>query len=86
MESRGNRNLVQNGQNIGSELSSSTLHFGPFWPLNAYEHAHFEKRSPAGQGFDQDFHTYQFEWTTGNIYFRNFINEAMQKKENIKNE
>ncbi|KAJ9575893.1 hypothetical protein L9F63_007205, partial [Diploptera punctata] len=63
MESRGNKNLVQNGQNIGTELSSSTVHFGPFWPLNGYERAHFEKRTAAGQGYDQDFHLYQLEWT-----------------------
>ncbi|PSN52721.1 Beta-1 [Blattella germanica] len=49
MEGRGNKNLVSNGQNIGTELSSSTLHFGPFWPLNGYQHAHFEKNTPAGQ-------------------------------------
>ena len=67
MESRGNKNLVKNGQNIGSELSSSTLHFGPFWPLNGYEKAHFEKNTAPGQGFEQDFHLYQFEWTDGKI-------------------
>lgn len=65
MESRGNRNLVQNGVNIGSEQVSSTLHWGPFWPLNAYEMTHGSKNTAAGQGFDQDFHLYQMEWTPG---------------------
>nr|AFR46662.1 gram-negative bacteria binding protein [Parcoblatta sp. PS] len=69
MEGRGNKNLVVNGQNIGTELSSSTLHFGPFWPLNGYEHAHFEKNTPPGQGFDLDFHRFQFEWTPEHFQF-----------------
>nr|AFR46661.1 gram-negative bacteria binding protein [Parcoblatta sp. PL] len=69
MEGRGNKNLVVNGQNIGTELSSSTLHFGPFWPLNGYLHAHFEKNTPAGQGFDQDFHKFQLEWTPDHFQF-----------------
>jgi len=64
-ESRGNKQLIQNGQNIGSELSSSTLHFGPFWPLNGYERAHFEKNSAPNNGFDVDFNRFQLEWTPG---------------------
>ena len=64
-ESRGNKQLISNGQNIGSELSSSTLHFGPFWPLNGYEHAHFEKNTAANNGFDKDFNRFQLEWTPG---------------------
>nr|AAZ08505.1 gram negative bacteria binding protein 2 [Mastotermes darwiniensis] len=69
-ESRGNRNLIKNGINIGSELTSSTLHFGPFWPLNGYERAHFEKNTATGQGFDTDFNLFQFEWTPNYIEFR----------------
>lgn len=64
-ESRGNKQLISNGQNIGSELSSSTLHFGPFWPLNGYEHAHFEKNTAPNSGFDTDFNRFQLEWTPG---------------------
>jgi hypothetical protein len=64
-ESRGNRQLTKNGQNIGSEQSSSTLHFGPFWPLNGYEHAHFEKNTATNQGYDKDFSRFQLEWTPG---------------------
>lgn len=64
-ESRGNKQLFQNGQNIGSELSSSTLHFGPFWPLNGYEHAHFEKNTASNSGFDTGFNRFQLEWTPG---------------------
>jgi hypothetical protein len=68
-EGRGNRKLISRGQNIGSELSSSTLHFGPFWPLNGYEHAHFEKNTAPGNGFDRDFNLFQLEWTPGKDSF-----------------
>jgi hypothetical protein len=64
-ESRGNKQLFENGQNIGSELSSCTLHFGPFSPLNGYEHAHFEKNTAPNNGFDVDFNRFQLEWTPG---------------------
>jgi beta-glucanase (GH16 family) len=64
-EGGGNRNLVSNKENIGSELTSSILHFGPFWPLNGYEHAHLEKNTAAGKGFDKDFNLFQLEWTPG---------------------
>ena len=69
MESRGNRNLIQNGRNIGTELTSSTLHFGPYFPQDAYYNAHFERQTAPGQGYDQDFHLYQMEWTEGNNSF-----------------
>jgi hypothetical protein len=64
-ESRGNLNLMLDGKNIGSEMSGSTLHFGPYGELNAYDEAHFETNTPAGQGFDKDFHNFQLEWTPG---------------------
>jgi hypothetical protein len=65
-EGRGNRNLTVNGLNIGTELTSSTLHFGPYWPTDGWELAHFERRSEPEQGFDKDFHRFQIEWTKGN--------------------
>jgi beta-glucanase (GH16 family) len=65
IESRGNRDLTINGKNVGSEQTSSTLHFGPFWPLNGYEHAHFEKNTAPGKGFDTDFNLFELEWTPG---------------------
>ncbi|KAF4525487.1 hypothetical protein B566_EDAN002345 [Ephemera danica] len=70
VESRGNLNLVKDGQNIGSEMAGNTLHFGPFWPLNGYESAHFETNTAAGQGFDTDFHLYQLEWTPDYLLFK----------------
>jgi hypothetical protein len=69
-ESRGNKNLTLKYLNIGTEFSSSTLHFGPYWPINGYEKAHFEKRSEPAQGFDEDFHRFQLEWTAGKIYYK----------------
>ncbi|KAJ4427900.1 hypothetical protein ANN_23908, partial [Periplaneta americana] len=68
-EGRGNRNLTLNGLNIGTELSASTLHFGPYSALNGWERAHFEKSSQEGRGYDQDFHRFQLEWTDNHIKF-----------------
>lgn len=65
VESRGNRHLVENGVNIGVEQIGSTLHFGPFWPLNGYATAHFSRNSAAGNGFNLHLHKYQMEWTPG---------------------
>jgi hypothetical protein len=72
-ESRGNKNLTLNGLNIGAELSGSTLHFGPYWPLNGWQKAHFEKRLEPARGFDQDFHRFQLEWTAGKIYCKTVL-------------
>jgi hypothetical protein len=69
MESRGNRQLFQNGVNIGTEQISQTLHYGPYYPYNGYENAHFEKNSPPNQGYDRDFHTYGLEWTESHFTF-----------------
>ncbi|XP_060532734.1 beta-1,3-glucan-binding protein-like [Cylas formicarius] len=67
LESRGNKNLVLNGVNIGTEQVSSTLHWGPNYYYNRYQQTHFEKNS--AQGYDTDFHKYQVEWTPDNIAF-----------------
>ncbi|XP_063234481.1 beta-1,3-glucan-binding protein-like [Bacillus rossius redtenbacheri] len=68
-ESRGNANYVQDGVNIGSEQVASTLHFGPYSGLDAYERAHFQKNAGAGGGYDKEFHLYQMEWTADHIKF-----------------
>ncbi|CAG7726699.1 unnamed protein product [Allacma fusca] len=70
VESRGNRNLYLNGQNIGSELVGSTLHFGPRFPLNGHQYAHGEKNTARGQGFDRDFHIFEVIWTDNMIQFK----------------
>jgi len=72
MESRGNKKLFNpSGVNIGSEQVSSTLHFGPAWNQDAYEKAHFETNTAVDQGFDNEFHVYETEWTPE--YLRFFI-------------
>jgi len=71
LESRGNRKLFNaNGVNIGTEQISHTMHFGPYFPYNGYEKAHYEAQSMLDQGYERDFHTYGIEWTpTGLKYF-----------------
>ncbi len=70
MESRGNRNLVQNGVNIGTEQIGSTLHFGPYPDLNGYPTAHYTRNAAPGNGFNNGFHRYQMEWTPDRITFK----------------
>jgi len=70
LESRGNRQLFNpQGVNVGAEQISHTLHYGPYWPYNGYEKAHFEAQSAVGEGFDRAFHTYELEWTPTNIKY-----------------
>lgn len=61
MESRGNKNYVKDGVNIGAEQFGSTLHYGIDYTMNGWPKAHFEKNSVPG--FNEDFHTYSVEWT-----------------------
>lgn len=67
--SRGNKELIQNGINIGSEQIASSLHFGPFSTQNAYRTTHFPRNSPTGNAWSNDFHRYQMEWTPEKIVF-----------------
>ncbi|CAG7835655.1 unnamed protein product [Allacma fusca] len=70
MESRGNLNLRNaRGLNIGPEQVGSTLHYGPFFPMNGWDKAHFEKNLLKDQGFDKNFHEYGLEWTPDHIKF-----------------
>ncbi|KAL9698639.1 hypothetical protein quinque_002080 [Culex quinquefasciatus] len=64
MESRGNLEYrFPGGEHLGVEHVGQTLHFGPTTWLNGYETATTAKNSPAGEGFNKDFHRYQLEWT-----------------------
>ncbi|RZC38226.1 Glyco hydro 16 domain containing protein [Asbolus verrucosus] len=68
MESRGNTNLTNTlGENIGTHLIQSTIHWGPTWNTDMYFLTHAEKRSSTG--YDIDFHNYQMTWTPNNISF-----------------
>lgn len=64
MESRGNRALLQDGVNIGTQEAAATLHYGPYSQLNGWRRAHWIRRNETG--YDNDFHVYQLEWTPGN--------------------
>lgn len=66
VQSKGNRELNQNNVNIGNEQVTSTLHFGPYTSLDAYQSAQFVRNSKPGNGFNNDFHRYQMEWSPGN--------------------
>ena len=63
VEARGNARLMANGKNIGAEQAASTLHWGPYWPLNGYEQTSWSRNTPPG--YDKDFHLYEVEWTPG---------------------
>jgi len=67
LESRGNRELVMNGVNIGVEQIGSTLHFGPYPALNGYPTSNFVRNSD--NGFNNGFHRYQMEWSPEAIRF-----------------
>lgn len=69
VESRGNRELIKNGVNIGNEQIGSTLHFGPFATSDAWQTAQFERNSVPGKSWPNDLHRYQMEWTPEKITF-----------------
>lgn len=67
VESRGNRKLFAGNINVGAELASSTLHFGPRSDYSGWRTAHYAKNE--SRGFDEDFHVYKFIWTEDAIRF-----------------
>lgn len=67
VESRGNRNMLNNGVNIGTQEAASTLHYGPYPALNGWERAHWVRRNSGG--YDREFHRYQLEWTPDFLRF-----------------
>ncbi|XP_059468809.1 beta-1,3-glucan-binding protein-like [Neocloeon triangulifer] len=78
MESRGNRDLgsFNGGKNIGVELSSSTMHWGPDPGNNKFMKTSWEKSTAKGMGYDKDFHLYQVEWTADYVKFSIDNNET----------
>lgn len=78
MQSKGNRELIQNGVNIGVEQINSKLHFGPYVTLDGWPTAQFSRNSKQGNGFNNDFHRYQLEWSPGmkNCIFIWKLNDA----------
>lgn len=67
MESRGNKELTNNGVHIGTQQVGQTLHFGPYWNLNGYSYASYVVNDPSG--FDNGYHLYQLEWTPDYLRF-----------------
>lgn len=67
LESRGNKNLVAWGGNIGTQLMFSTLHWGKSPSENQFQKTHYEKRN--GAGYDTNYHNYVVEWTPDYIAF-----------------
>ncbi|XP_055374595.1 beta-1,3-glucan-binding protein-like isoform X2 [Condylostylus longicornis] len=63
LESRGNRELYNNGVNIGVEQYGTTLHYGPDPNYNGWKYAHFVQNARNNEGFNKDFHKYTLEWT-----------------------
>jgi len=63
VESRGNARGYPGG---GCESFSSTLHYGPYWPQDAYLNAHASYSAPSGD-LSTDFHTYGLLWTKTGI-------------------
>ncbi|KAL3274997.1 hypothetical protein HHI36_019770 [Cryptolaemus montrouzieri] len=68
LESRGNKNLVAWGGNIGTQLAFSTLHWGKSPGENKFQKTHYEKRR--NDGYDSDYHKYMVEWTPDYIAFK----------------
>lgn len=68
LESRGNLNLVDwQGNQIGTQQVSSTLHFGPRWDQNGYNTASYTRNNVTG--YNNDFHKYELIWTESGIQF-----------------
>ncbi|KAL3274988.1 hypothetical protein HHI36_019762 [Cryptolaemus montrouzieri] len=69
MESRGNLNLIDStGRNIGTKMSSGTLHWGTSTNTNKYQLTHFEQLNL--EGLNENWHIYQMEWTQESIIFK----------------
>lgn len=70
LESRGNRNLILDNINIGSEQVASTLHYAPRPGIHLRSSTTFARNSEPGKGWNNAFHRYQMEWTPDHITFR----------------
>uniref|UniRef100_F7BJS1 Uncharacterized protein n=1 Tax=Ciona intestinalis TaxID=7719 RepID=F7BJS1_CIOIN len=68
-ESRGNTDLKDDqGVSHGNDAMGSTLHWGPYWPVNAYEKTTKETLNRHGT-FASEFHSYVMDWDENKIKF-----------------
>uniref|UniRef100_A0A6P7FLZ2 Beta-1,3-glucan-binding protein-like n=1 Tax=Diabrotica virgifera virgifera TaxID=50390 RepID=A0A6P7FLZ2_DIAVI len=67
LETRGNKNYIKNGVNIGVQQVGSTLHWGPYPALNRYPLTHYTLNN--ADGWNADFHIYEVIWNTTSITF-----------------
>jgi len=69
VEARGNADLRDpSGKRLGVDSMGSTLHWGPYWPVNGWEKTHVTKTAEDGT-FASDFHKYAVEWDEEHISF-----------------
>ncbi|XP_055643292.1 beta-1,3-glucan-binding protein-like [Toxorhynchites rutilus septentrionalis] len=69
LDSKGNRDLIKSGVNVGTEQVTSKLQFGPNHAHNAGITAGFARNSEAGKGYHTGFNRYQMEWTPDHVTF-----------------
>ncbi|XP_058454542.1 beta-1,3-glucan-binding protein-like [Malaya genurostris] len=69
LETKGNRDLIKNGINVGVEQVTSKLQFGPSETFNAGSTSTFTRNSESGKGYHTGFNRYQMEWTPDHITF-----------------
>jgi len=66
MESRGNSDLKDpSGNSQGNDAYGATMHWGPYFPLNAYE----KTTQQAHGNFAEEFHKYTLDWTEESATF-----------------
>jgi len=71
MEGRGNRKLFSEwDQNLGSEMTASTLMFGNAFEYTPFWTARGERNTRPDQGYDRDFHLWELEWTPDKMHFK----------------
>jgi hypothetical protein len=58
VESRGNADLVNGGESIGNDHMGTTLHWGPYFPVNGYMKTTASKNDDYGDNL----HKYTLEW------------------------
>ncbi|PIK33946.1 putative beta-1,3-glucan-binding protein [Apostichopus japonicus] len=70
VECRGNLNLAaEDGTQVGVNQMGSTMHWGPYWPLNGWHQTHASVNLPDGKTFADGFHKYGLEWTSEGLKF-----------------